>query len=312
MSSERDSGVRPSGGIPHAALAENSTADEAIRKANNELSTRTGDLLAHPVAVLIEQRDAALASLATLRASEKAARDALVIEQDSFITFLMGEQEQKTNEMRTELAEQARAFQLQLALAQSQQGAPLHAATSSGRPDTDTDAATGELKQLLEAAYAEIDDTRQDAVKLQEERDEAIRAVDDIKVELYSDVEKARDEAFQIQTELDNTNRMLEDARDASRDRNLEFAEELDQARRALDDRNDEVRRLRGRLSDLTAEARHSRPPPPPASGDLLEARQEAQTLRRQLIEAKREVSRLTRELQLASQIRAKAPPAKR
>lgn len=304
MSSESGSRVRASEHINVEPDGQNPQALDAIRKANAELSERSADQLELPIKVLVEQRDAALRALAEAQATAQEAREKLVIEQDSFITFLMGEHEQKQAELKAEFAAQIRSLQLQKAVGQSQQLPAVSPAPPGSEPN-----ASSKLQQLLEAAYAEIDDTRADAARLQDERDEAIRSIDDIKLEAYSEVEKARDEAFKIQTELDETNRLLEDARDASRDRTLEFAEELDQARRALDDRNDEVRRLRSRLSVLTQEAQHSRPPPPPASSDLLQAREEAQTLRRQLIEAKREVSRLARELSLATQVRVKPPP---
>jgi hypothetical protein len=300
--------VRASERIAVEPVGQSPQALEAIRRANAEFSERSANQLKLPVAVLIEQRDAALSALAEAQARAQEAREKLVLEQDSFITFLMGEHEQKQADLKAEFTEQVRSVQMERAIRQSRE---LPAATVTAPTGSESNAGD-ELKQLLEAAYAEIDDTRADASRLQDERDEAIRAVDDVKLEAYSEVEKARDEAFQIQTELDETHRLLEDARDASRDRTLEFAEELDQARRSLDERNEEVRRLRGRLSELTEEARHSRPPPPPASGDLLQAREEAQTLRRQLIEAKREMSRLARELALATQVRVKAPSAKR
>jgi chromosome segregation ATPase len=152
------------------------------------------------------------------------------------------------------------------------------------------------LKQLLEAAQAEVEDTRADAVRLQEERDDAIRATDDLRLELVGDVETARDETFELQTQLDETHRQLEDVRDEARDEAYRASEEKSELQRELDERTDEVRRLRARLANLTTEIRPSQPPPPAALKQLEAARAENQTLRKQLIDAKRELSRASRE----------------
>ena len=113
-------------------------------------------------------------------------------------------------------------------------------------------------------ANAEIDETRADALRLQEERDEAIRATDDLRLDLMSQLEGAKDDAFQLETRLDETNRLLEDTCDEKRDDTLRLTEELVELRREFDAQSEEVRRLRARLSTYLVEP--VRPPPLPKS----------------------------------------------
>jgi chromosome segregation ATPase len=273
-------------------------AEQAIKAANEEFRVQTDELLALPISILVQQRDAALRALGQAREQVRKERGALVAEQDNFITFLMEEQEKKVRPLQKELEEAKAQLERQTVLS-------LRADSSEPPP---SEAAVRLLEERLRTAQEEIEEARADACRLQEERDEALRSIDDARATMIAEVQAALDQAFDLQSQLDNVNRELEDARDQARDEAYRFTEELDAARRELDDRNAEVRRLRERLTQLTSEARHSRPPPRPASTDLEDARAEAQTLRKQLIDAKRDLSRVSRELELARSRRASRP----
>jgi len=301
QSDKRESGFQRSGelGAPHAA------SEALIRAHNQELSERTRDLLALPLVVLTEQRDAALRLLASAQERAEQERRQLIAEQDRFITFLMADHEGKLAELRQRLEstmgelERHKAF---MGLDAAGGLAPDSGLEPSAQQQLEA------LKQALDAASAEIEETRADATRLQEERDDAIRAIDDTRVELLGEVEAARDEAFRLETQLDELNRLLEDARDQARDEACRYNEELSDARRELDERNEEVRRLRARLASTSEDAKPSHAPPPATASELEKARLEAQQLRQQLIDTKREVLRLSRELELAKSTRANGP----
>jgi hypothetical protein len=293
--------------VGHALQADDangpSASHAAIRAANQQLLDKTADRFALPIAVLIDQRDEALHQNEALRLHARGERAALLAEQDQFITFLMTDHEAKLVKLTEELKSAREALTRQRALEGTLDD-------SSALGDmTDGSLEIARLKDLLEAAYAEADETRADAARLQAELDEAVRAADDVRLAVQLDVDAARDDAFRIQTQLDETNRLLEDARDQARDEAFRFTEELDEARRTLDERVAEVRRLRERLSTLDAAPRNSLPPPVPAGSlDLDAARADNQLLRKQLIESKRELSRVSRELELSGARRISRP----
>jgi hypothetical protein len=296
LSEFRDSGIVFRG---RAAEAASRRAEDAIRSANEELRRRTGDLLGVPIAVLVDQRDAALRQLGDAQREGEERERAVIAEHDAFITFLMEEQEKQLGQVSDQLDRAREELGRQRAL-----GAPEEIAPESAAGDPRRKIAS--LQHELEVAYAEIDDTRVDAARLQAERDDAIRAIDDARVQAYVQVEAAGDEAFQLQLDLDAANRLLEDERDAARDASLTAADALADVRRELDDRNAEVRQLRDRLAERTDETRASAPPPSAAAQELHAARDEAQRLRKQLIDTRRELSRVGRELQLARGAHAK------
>ena len=266
--------------------------DAAIRRANAELIERTRDGLDLAIAVLVEQRDLALRRAEELHGEARRQREALIAEQDQFIAFLMADHEKKIAALQEELKSARERLERQGALE---------------RAELEATSEAQELKRLLESAYAEIDETRADAARLQGEVDDAIRLRDEVRLEMYAQVEAARDEAFALQSQLDSTNRLLEDARDQARDEAFRAIEELDELRRELDGKSAEVRRLRERLAELEG-VRNSQPPPPAASLELERARSEIQNLRKQLIETKREQSRISRELELAQVRRVSRP----
>ncbi len=267
--------------------------DDAVKLANRELEARTADHLATVIAVLVEQRDVALRKLA---GSEKAAEDErneLISEHDKFVAFLMEEQDAKLDLLQKELDEAQQALTRQRAL------------VGSGA-EVDVPEALREVRGLLETAYGELDEHKALVARVEEERDQALAAVDDVRVELYTQVEAARDEAIQLQSRLDDAHRELEEERDRARDTAIEASAELDEVRRELDERREEVTRLRERVDAITEEVKHSRPPPPLTSAELSAAREENQSLRKELIETKRALSRVRREYDALRSLRTR------
>jgi chromosome segregation ATPase len=275
-----------------------------VQSANQDFYNRVADALNLPVQVLIEQRDGALAELARQGARAQVELQRVTSEHERFVAFLMEEQLANLRHVRDQLDAAREELQRYRTLVGSPPLArpmqPTPAATpleeiagSESGVDGDTKDKVEHLRTELEAAYAEIDETRAEALRLQDERDEAIRHSDDIRIELQSEIDRARDETFEVQTQLDALSRQLDDARDEARDEAMSLTEEIDELRRQLDERTEEVRRLRERLGHgEEGEVQHSRPPPAGPTTELGAARREIKWLRQQLIEAKRQVSK--------------------
>jgi hypothetical protein len=85
-----------------------------------------------------------------------------------------------------------------------------------------------ELRSELDAANAEIEETRADAIRLQGERDDALGEADDMRLRILSEIGAARDEAIQVQAQLDEALRMVDDGRDRAREEQRRLVEELD------------------------------------------------------------------------------------
>ncbi|MGC4092526.1 MAG: hypothetical protein QM756_32540 [Polyangiaceae bacterium] len=274
-------------------------ADAAIRTANADFEQRVGSSLSLALAVLVEQRDQAIRSLQQVHTSAAQEREARVLDQDSFIAFLMADHEKQVLALQQELNSLRQEVGRQRTLASvSRELARATLPGISGRDEVlqlELNQRILALQESLQAAYAEVDDTRADAMRLQEERDSAIREINDLKFDFEKQIETARDEGSALQWQLDETQRKLADASDQARDDAYRTSESLDEVRRQLDERNEEVRSLRARLMTLDEEIQSR---PPPAAGIELEnARKEAQLLRRSLIDSKRELARLNGEL---------------
>lgn len=273
-------------------------AEDAVQAANRELTTRAGTAVSTIVAVLAEQRDRALRNASTVQEQLRDQRDSMTAEQDRFIAFLMADYEKQIGELQKKLVTTRTELERRRALT------PILPITDESAESKLVEAvATAEgqivkLQGLLQAAYTEIDDTRKDAARLQEERDEAIRRIDESRQEFAGDLEAARVEANELQWKLDDVNRRLEDTRDEAREEAHRLLEELEESRRQLDESKRETWQSRTRLSELDV-AMNTRPPPPGAS-ELESARYEAQLLRKQLIDAKREHARLLDEFESA------------
>lgn len=284
----------PTSGVVAADVDAERLFDERVRTANQQFLARVGDALTLPVQVLIEQRDTALAELARQGALSQRELQKANADHERFVTFLMEEQLANLRHVRDQLDAAREELQRWRSLSGTETPAQRQPTALPAASETDeTLAARLEaLRAELEGAFTEIDETRAEAARLQEERDEAIRANDDLRVELQGEIDAARDETFEVQTKLDATLTALDDAHDEARDDAMRLTEELDELRRKLDERTEEVRRLRERLGQGSDEVIHSRPPPAGADTDLDTARREIKWLRQQLIEAKRQASK--------------------
>ncbi|MFZ5892096.1 MAG: hypothetical protein ACOY0T_13655 [Myxococcota bacterium] len=285
---------------PPALPSDAPASDALIRAANAELTRRTGTGLDIAVSVLLEQRNQALRNLQA--ASEQAQREHAqhVIDQDAFIAFLMADYEKQLLAVQEELVSVRQQLARERTLARTTGDDEIvdsAVATPRNHAATDISALSQQLfavQEALQAAYAEVDETRADAARLQDERDTAIRETNDLKFDFEQRLEAARDEAASLQWQLDESQRKIADLSDAARDEAYRASEQLDEARRKLDERNEETRSLRARLALLDEEMQTR--PPPAAAIELENARKEAQLLRKALIEAKRELSRLKNE----------------
>jgi DNA repair exonuclease SbcCD ATPase subunit len=250
-------------GVPIASDAGELQA--MIRGANAELQRRADAGLELVAMVLADQRDCAYQELGRLRQQSEAARVTDMDEHDRFIAFLMADYERQLVELRRELG---------------------------ARSPEDL----AELQQRLQSSTAEMEDTRADAARLQDERDEAIRETSDVRLECERRIEQARDAASDLQWKFDELTRRLDDERDQAREQACQLSEQLDEGRRDLDERNEEVRSLRGQLATLDSEIQSR--PPPSVGIELENARKEAQLLRKSLIETRSELNRVRAELE--------------
>jgi len=234
--------------------------EATIQAHNQRLYERAGSFFELPLVVLTEQRDEALQRLAN--ADERAAeqRRHLVAEQDKFIGFLMTEHEARLRELRAD-CEQLRS-ELAATRSATARTTAVDLEWEETLPELDAvqidefefdqlqigELQVSELQRALDAANAEVDETRADALRLQEERDDAIRATDDVRLELMNELESARDEAFQLETRLDEAHRLLDDAHDQAQGEVQRLTEELADLRVEFDAQSEELRRLRARL----------------------------------------------------------------
>lgn len=290
--------VRASEPLPTEAQAR---ALAAIATLNQEFRVKTDSLLNLPLALLIAQRDRAVMALEEAKVALERDRAALITEQDSFIGFLEEDHQKQLAALEQQLSQAKLALERQAVLTPV-----IHAPLATGGDAelrnalAQAEAHIATLREQLENAYREVDESRADGWRLQEERDEAVRTTDDLRIELLGQLDATRDEAARLQLALDDANRALEDARDEAREEQSRLVEELQAARNECDERRAEVVRLRERLESAQSDYRASVPPPPAQSDELELARAEAKVVRKQLIDTKRELSRLTRELELA------------
>ena len=91
-----------------------------------------------------------------------------------------------------------------------------------------------ELRSALDAANAEVEETRADAVRLQGERDDALRDADDVRLQILSEVAAARDDEIRVQDRLDEALRMVDDGRDQASEEQWCLIEELDALHKEL------------------------------------------------------------------------------
>jgi chromosome segregation ATPase len=302
---ERRSEVR-AGELAEASELEKSTLSK-VALANEELSNRADQHMAVPVAILVEQRDRAIAELERVRHEADRRQAEFTQEQDAFIAFLMVEHEQKVAEVTKQLRATYDRLKRLGALSEAAPSAfgqgssppPSSGHDVRGRLD-DAETRLILLNEQLREAYREVDEARAETQRIADERDDARKGLDDLRAEIHEHMLTVHYETADLHRQLDDAYRALENARDEARDDMHRLTEQLDAARRELDERREEVRRLRERArAQPGMDMRQSRPPPPPGSYDLETARDENHGLRKQLIDAKREISRVSRELQV-------------
>jgi chromosome segregation ATPase len=197
----------------------------AIRAANADLERRAAQHLEAVVSIVVEQRDEALDELDELRAQQddwQTQREQLEAEHrratESMLALHQKELDAVTR--RLELHEQKR---VQLPA----QAPPVPNASSANHA----------LQRQLEAAQAELEAMRVDALQVQAERDRALAAVDDVRLELLSELEAARDEAIDLQTRLDDAEQRAEQIRDEADGEVYRLNEELHELRQQLERR---------------------------------------------------------------------------
>jgi hypothetical protein len=311
-----DSGVAPSELAPTTAsdatlpgvqtvptLPSDGSMYSAIAEANQQLALRTAAHMNTVIAVVLEQRDAALARLATLSHEREVERARAAAEHDRFVTDLLQEHSSKQVELERQIKALRHAAERQRALgamATIQPSVPVVISEQGNGVEGQLREQLADLRRLLEAAYVEVDDLKTVVPRLEEERDTAIREADDSRIQLYSEIEAARDEGTALQVQLDEAQRQLEEVRDQARDEAHGWSERLSETERELDERRAEVSRLRERMDAMVTEVKFSRPPPPATSDELMRARDEAQQLRKELIDTKRQLSRVSREFAVA------------
>ena len=212
--------------------------EDAVRRANAELEDRVGDKLQLPLAVLINQRDRALRGLAEAHThAEQSLRD-LTTDHDRFVAFVMHENAQRVAALEATLqTERARAVRAEVQVA-TLGAVPERASQEFNQDLAEAQAEILELKEAVRLLEGEVEETRAEAVRLQGERDEAIRSTDDLRLDLLQDLEAARAEAADFQARFDATERALLDARDQARDEVAGLTEQIVELQRVADKRS--------------------------------------------------------------------------
>lgn len=301
-----------------AAAPNEVDADAEIRAANQALERRVGSKLDLPITLLVEQRNQAFRLAQAAWKQAEARLEAMTDEQDRFIAFLMSDYERQleTLEQRLRKAEEALDRERKLVPGTLRLASSLVGTDQQLRAELQrAEERIIELQEALQEAYREVDGSRNDLARLEQERDEAISEVSDLRLDAQRRVEAALDEVARLSWQLDEARHRLEEARDDVRTQAARHSEELTEVQRELAERNDQVERLQTYVAELDHEV-HSRPPSS-AANELEQARHEISELRRQLIQAKREQSRLGSELEairarrIGAQPSAVAPSAK-
>jgi uncharacterized membrane protein len=114
-----------------------------------------------------------------------------------------------------------------------------------------------QLRSELDAANAEVDETRADAIRLQKERDDALRDADDVRLHVAPEVAAARDAEIQVQGQLDEALRMVDDGRDQASEEQWRLIEELDALHLELAACRQELATCQQELAETRQTGRH-------------------------------------------------------
>ena len=184
---------------------------------------------------LVEQRDRALRLLEQAHAGAQQRIEALVADHEREIASMIAHHQQELDALRAELDGLGHGRRSRPDSTRATSGVPTPRKPSlvplDGEGGSRTEELEREIRELcaeLDEANAEIEGTRADAIRLQGERDDALRATDDLRLQLLSELEAARDENIRLQAQLDEALRTVEDNRDQAREEQLRLIEELD------------------------------------------------------------------------------------
>ena len=98
----------------------------------------------------------------------------------------------------------------------------------------DVESDQSELQAALEAAWQDLQEARERITALEDERDAAVRQVDELRIELYGKLEIAKDEAIAAENRLTEQQHAFEDARETWASDHAQLRAELEEAQRAL------------------------------------------------------------------------------
>lgn len=101
-------------------------------------------------------------------------------------------------------------------------------------PPASADGGHVDLQTALEAAWQDLQDARNRISILEEERDAALREVDELRIELYGKLEMAKDEAIAAENRLTEQQHAFDDARETWVSDHTQLRAELEEAQLAL------------------------------------------------------------------------------
>jgi replicative DNA helicase len=245
--------------VPPPVTAE--SAQAAIRTANQVFERRVGNRLELPITVLVEQRNSALKELVEFREAAEREMQELEDEHERVVSSLMQCHQQELDafaqgqvhrealvpEPPTDEVTKVALVRDLLQDAAEEEESPTETTLAVHIRLAALEGTIVGLQRDLEAANAEVEETRRDAIRIQLECDEALTASDNDRLAMQTEVEKARDEVIEVQAFLDEALRQLEDARDQAREEQARLAEEIGELRRALENCHRELAKTRPR-----------------------------------------------------------------
>lgn len=214
--------------------------EDAIRSANAELQRRSGEQLAIPLAVALEQRDAAYQQLHLERQGWQAQHKNLL----STHAEELREREATLDTLRQQLRDAER----ELALLREDPKTVIGMGPVSTRAALlqAQDSGEHQLQNSLESAWRDVEDLRTRVSQIELERDDAVREADDLRIEAYSKLAMVRDEVIELESRLVESQRTLtekDEALGAERNRLIAENEEIRQALHTQVQANIELRR---------------------------------------------------------------------
>jgi hypothetical protein len=264
--------------------------EAAVREANEEIERASQNKLELPVTVLIRQRDTALEDAWSARYHSEQELADVRREQDQFVSSLMREHEVRMAEMEAcHVRDLSQLRQQLVALSRKAPTEPgLEAVNHGGASQKEAI-----LREQLSEALVALQSTRAESEELREELDAAARAYDVMRQEMWDAVVEARDETSAQKLAADELVRALEAEKAARAEEGRELQAELGRLRAELQNRQV--------LPSDPALAVTVPPELSAALGEAAQAKNEAHSLRMELIDTKRTLNRASQELQAVS-----------